>query len=108
MSSEPQARLHALDGLRGTMMLLGLVFHGACSYVTTDITKVWPYHDAAQSPLADILMSYLHAFRMPIFFVLAGFFAAMMLAKRAAEGCSPTVSSVSPSPSPSPCSCCSR
>lgn len=86
MSSEPQARLHALDGLRGTMMLLGLVFHGACSYVTTDITKVWPYHDAAQSPAADLLMSFLHAFRMPIFFVLAGFFAAMMLEKRGARG----------------------
>lgn len=86
MSSEPHARLHALDGLRGTMMLLGLVFHGACSYVTTNITKVWPYHDAAQSPAADLLMSFLHAFRMPIFFVLAGFFAAMMLEKRGLRG----------------------
>lgn len=86
MSAEPQARLHALDGLRGTMMLLGLVFHGACSYVTTDITKVWPYRDAAQSQTADFLMSYLHAFRMPVFFVLAGFFAAMLLEKRGASG----------------------
>ena len=86
MSSEPHARLHALDGLRGAMMLLGLVFHGACSYVTADITKAWPYRDAAQSQMADFLMSYLHAFRMPVFFVLAGFFAAMLLEKRGSVG----------------------
>jgi len=89
MSGRPadkQERLYALDGLRGTMMLLGLVFHGACSYVTTDITKIWPYHDVAQSAVADFAMSFLHAFRMPVFFVLAGFFAAMLYARRGAGG----------------------
>ena len=85
-AQEPQSRMHALDGLRGTMMLLGLVFHGSCSYVTTDITKIWPYHDVATSAFADFAMSFLHAFRMPIFFVLAGLFASMMFEKRGLRG----------------------
>ena len=79
-------RMHALDGLRGTMMLLGLVLHGACSYMVIGLGKVWPYQDAALSGSADFLVSFIHVFRMPIFFVLAGLFAAMLYSKRGAAG----------------------
>lgn len=79
-------RMHALDGLRGTMMLLGLVLHGACSYMTVGLGKVWPYQDPVHSGIADFLVSLIHVFRMPIFFVLAGLFGAMLYGKRGASG----------------------
>lgn len=85
-SAEQHGRLHALDGLRATMMLLGVVFHSACSYMTVGLGKVWPYKDQYQSVFADFLVSFLHVFRMPIFFVLAGLFAALLYSRRGAKG----------------------
>ena len=85
-AADTSGRMHALDGLRGTMMLLGLVLHGACSYMVTGLGKVWPYQDPTLSGSADFLVSFIHVFRMPIFFVLAGLFAAMLFSKRGAAG----------------------
>ena len=85
-SAEQHGRLHALDGLRATMMLLGVVFHSACSYMTVGLGKVWPYKDQYQSVFADFLVSFLHVFRTPIFFVLAGLFAALLYSRRGAKG----------------------
>src|SRR3954468_19557730 len=66
-------RYHALESLRAWMMLLGLWFHASCSYTTLPI--VWIYKDPATSRLLDAPLLLLHVFRMPIFFLLAGFFA---------------------------------
>lgn len=41
-----------------------------------------PFKDSKVTPLADMLLLFIHAFRMPPFFVLAGFLAAMMVATR--------------------------
>ncbi|MFN3323086.1 MAG: acyltransferase family protein [Bryobacteraceae bacterium] len=75
--SAPAARIHALDSLRGSMMLLGIWIHAACNYVTFPL-PVWPYKDSATSPLLDLPLMFIHVFRMPIFFVMAGFFARML------------------------------
>lgn len=79
-------RMHALDGLRASMMLLGLVIHTVVSYCVVDVTDVWPYNDTATTLFADHALLYIHVFRMPIFFVMAGFFAAMLYLRRGENG----------------------
>ncbi len=73
-------RLHAFDNLRALMMWLGVVLHVCVNHLT--IKTPIPWKDADVSPLADLLFIFIHAFRMPAFFILAGFLAAMMVAKR--------------------------
>ncbi len=58
------------------MMLLGLVLHTALNYMVFPNADSWPYKDAQTSTAFDILVAFIHAFRMPTFFVIAGFFAA--------------------------------
>lgn len=84
MSETKQPRLHALDNLRGLMMWLGIVIHASVIY--TVMLKGVPWHDTDTTPLADVLIIVIHSFRMPVFFILAGFFAAMLLQSRGAEG----------------------
>lgn len=79
-------RLHALDGLRAAMMLLGLVLHSAASYVTVPLRSAWPYQDLATSGVCDLLVFTIHLFRMPVFFVMAGFFAALLYQREGPRG----------------------
>ena len=73
-------RLYALDNLRALMMWLGIVLHVAAIYMTRD--SPLPWRDGSSTPLADVLTAFIHAFRMPVFFILAGFFVAMLVQKR--------------------------
>jgi peptidoglycan/LPS O-acetylase OafA/YrhL len=66
------------------MMLLGLVLHSAMGYVTFPTQEVWPFKDAHPNAFFDLLVMWIHAFRMPVFFVLAGFFAAFLHGARGA------------------------
>jgi peptidoglycan/LPS O-acetylase OafA/YrhL len=77
-------RLHAMDALRAVMMLLGLLLHAAASYGEIPYGADWPYKDQSTSPLADLLVVFIHVFRMPIFYVMAGFFAALLYYRRGA------------------------
>lgn len=79
-------RLPSLDALRAAMMLLGLVLHSAVSYITTPLGAAWPYKDAQTSIALDLLIFFIHLFRMPTFFVVAGFFAALLLERDGAAG----------------------
>ncbi|MFO0957542.1 MAG: acyltransferase family protein [Isosphaeraceae bacterium] len=79
-------RYHALDALRAIMMLLGVVIHTAISYGAAPSEAYWPYKDAATTPLCDLLVAWIHSFRMPLFFVLAGFFAALLADRRGLAG----------------------
>jgi len=63
--------LHVLDNLRATMMWLGIVLHVSVLYMSRP--SPLPWHDDQSSPLADLLVAVIHAFRMPLFFILAGF-----------------------------------
>jgi len=78
-------RLHSLDALRAAMMLLGLVLHSAASYTTTKLSA-WPYQDAKTSGLFDWIVFIIHLFRMPTFFVMAGFFAAFLYHREGPRG----------------------
>jgi glucans biosynthesis protein C len=86
MTTDPAAsnRLHALDNLRALMMWLGIVLHVAVIYAATEV--VLPWRDEARTPAADLLMAFIHAFRMPVFFILAGFFVALLLQGRGPAG----------------------
>lgn len=82
--STTNLRYHALDALRGVMMLCGVVIHAFCAYST--LPDVWWLKDHDQSAVVDALILFLHVFRMPVFFVMSGFFAAMLMQKRGEQG----------------------
>ena len=74
-------RLHALDALRALAMFLGVVLHAALGFMTFDVPFT-PVMDASRSVVFDIIVFFTHAFRMQAFFVVAGYFAALLLARR--------------------------
>jgi glucans biosynthesis protein C len=78
MTAPAPVRYHALDALRAAMMLLGLVLHSAVSYQVEPLYAAWPYKDQNTSTLFDLVFV-IHVFRMPVFFVAAGFFAAVLM-----------------------------
>lgn len=85
-ASLPWQRYHALDALRATMMLLGLVLHAAVSNTARPLGAAWPYHDPHTSPWFDLVVFMIHLFRMPVFFVVAGFFGALLYERDGARG----------------------
>ena len=68
------------------MMLLGLVIHSAASYTKEPLGAAWPYKDPNTSAFLDVVIFFIHLFRMPVFFVAAGFFAALLMARDGAGG----------------------
>lgn len=67
-------RYHDMDAMRGVMMVMGIVLH-ASQVFSAD--RLWHIYSVQSSSIADILVDVIHAFRMPAFFTLAGFFAAL-------------------------------
>jgi glucans biosynthesis protein C len=72
----PGSRYHALDGLRAAMMLLGIYLHAAVAYSPIG---GWPFKPAQLTAKLDQSIILIHVFRMPVFYVMAGFFAALLL-----------------------------
>lgn len=72
------ARRHDLDALRAIAMLLGILLHAGLSFAPFP----WPVQDTQQSELYGLMFSYIHGFRMPLFFLLSGFFTTMLWRKR--------------------------
>lgn len=80
------ARLHALDALRAVMMLLGLVIHTVSTYAIGDYGKAWPMKDNVTTHwLFDVIGNWIHLFRMPVFFLVAGFFGALLFYERSPQ-----------------------
>ncbi len=79
-------RLYALDSLRATMMLLGIVLHTVISYLPISLGPAWSYQDESQTIWALVVFVFIHAFRMQVFFVIAGFFSALLLDRRGTGG----------------------
>ena len=71
-------RLHYLDCLRAILMLLGIPYHTALAF---SIHQNWIVEANRDSILLSWAAQYSHTFRMPAFFLIAGFFA-MMLCRR--------------------------
>ena len=59
-------------------MLLGIVLHAALAF-TPD---VWVVQDKERHDLFGLLVEAIHGFRMPVFFLMSGFFTAMLWRRR--------------------------
>jgi Acyltransferase family/Ankyrin repeats (3 copies) len=68
-------RLHDLDALRATAMLIGIVYHAALSFA---IGFPWMIQDVAQAKWPFIFQAWVHGFRMQLFMLVSGFFTAML------------------------------
>jgi peptidoglycan/LPS O-acetylase OafA/YrhL len=80
MSTEnpANARRTDLDALRAGAMLLGIVLHASLSF----FQSFWMVTDSRQNSGFGFVFSAIHGFRMPLFFVMSGFFSAMLLHRR--------------------------
>lgn len=78
-------RLHYMDNLRAIIMIAGVFFHAALAY-SPFLHAVWMSADTINSPIMDWFIHFSHAFRMPLFFLLAGFFAALLIERRGSGG----------------------
>ena len=79
MNTSPSTRLHYLDATRAFALLLGIVFHASLSFMPVFIG--WAVMDVSTSYIAGGFALISHTFRMALFFLIAGFFSAMVLNK---------------------------
>lgn len=76
-------RYHALDSLRAAMMMLGIYLHVVVAYAPVG---GWPYKPAETTGALNLTLVLIHIFRMPVFYVMAGFFAALLYQRRGFRG----------------------
>jgi hypothetical protein len=74
-------RRHDLDALRASAMILGIAYHAALSLA---LNFPWFIQDPSSTSAMNMFASFVHGFRMPLFFVISGFFTAMLWQKRGA------------------------
>ena len=97
------SRYHALDALRAAMMFLGIYLHATVAYSPVG---GWPYKPAQLTTTLDFSVGLIHVFRMPVFYVMAGFFAALLLQRYGSAVPPTTASGASSCPSSSAGSSC--
>ncbi|HRQ64038.1 MAG TPA: acyltransferase family protein [Xanthomonadaceae bacterium] len=78
-------RYHYLDNLRALAMLGGVLFHAALAYSPL-AHPLFPTADRDNTVIVDLFAWFLHLFRMPLFFVVAGFFTALQVQRRGLGG----------------------
>jgi hypothetical protein len=71
-----------LDALRAVALLLGVVLHSALQYVLPP--GIWAVGTKTPNMFLGWLAYYLHSFRLEVFFLMAGFFAALVIQRRGA------------------------
>ncbi len=74
-------RFHGLDAVRGIAMLLGIVLHASLPYIEGLPKGLWP-SDKNTSNIIAIIFEFIHIWRMPIFFIIAGFFANLVITRK--------------------------
>jgi glucans biosynthesis protein C len=70
-------RINGFDALRTIAMWLGVVLHSLIVY-KSEPEPNWP-HDTTNYLFFDWLYEFIHIFRMPLFYLVAGFFSRMTL-----------------------------
>ncbi|MDG1984551.1 MAG: acyltransferase family protein [Planctomycetota bacterium] len=75
-------RRHDLDAVRSFAMSLGVVLHACLSLSFVP----WPIADEVRTEGMTALFAFIHGFRMPLFFLLSGYFAVMLWQRRGARG----------------------
>src|SRR5580658_1529973 len=76
-----QERLHALDAVRAFALLSGIVLHATMSFFLPI-----PAHDVSQSATLNVVFFLIHTWRMMTFFIVAGLFARLVIARRGTRG----------------------
>ncbi|HTU10812.1 MAG TPA: acyltransferase family protein [Allosphingosinicella sp.] len=79
-------RLHSLDALRAIALLLGVVLHSAMSFIESPVFPIWIVADNDPSPVMAVVFFFTHLFRMAAFFLIAGYFAHLLLERRGTWG----------------------
>ena len=80
----PSRRFHELDALRAFAMLLGIVLHAALFFMPDAWSKAYSAegYPAEVSNTYSLMFFAIHGFRMPVFFLLSGFFTALLWQRR--------------------------
>lgn len=81
MQGEKTRRLHHWDFSRALYLVLGIPFHAAVIY---SLSHEWSVASPDKSQVLTWLADFLHSFRMPGFFLLAGLFSMMLLDRQGA------------------------
>jgi peptidoglycan/LPS O-acetylase OafA/YrhL len=71
-------RRNDLDALRSFAMVLGIAVHASLAFFQAP----WPVHDTRPSGLLPLLFLAIHGFRMPLFFLLSGYFTMLVYERR--------------------------
>lgn len=76
-------RINGFDALRTVAMWLGIVLHSIIIYKVVPEPN-WPHDPFLNSYFFDWLYGYIHIFRMPLFFLVTGFFARLVIVRSGA------------------------
>lgn len=75
-------RFHSLDAVRAFALLAGIVLHATMTFIPGFTLKPdRPSLDVEPSTTLAVLFFVIHIFRMSVFFVIAGFFARLLVAR---------------------------
>jgi peptidoglycan/LPS O-acetylase OafA/YrhL len=75
------SRRHDLDALRAFAMLLGILLHATISFIP-GVGLFWGVEDSRPAAAYGLVVAFIHGWRMPLFFLISGFFTAMLWRKR--------------------------
>ena len=73
-------RLYGLDFVRCFAMLMGLIIHAPIVFMIQDITGVKFF--GFKSEILNVILGWIHMWRMPLFFLISGFFSQLILEKK--------------------------
>jgi fucose 4-O-acetylase-like acetyltransferase len=74
-------RLHYMDNIRAIALMLGIIYHASLAY-SPFMANIWFTADSQNHAIFDTLSHWLHLFRMPLSFIIAGFFAGHLIEKK--------------------------
>ena len=76
--SHGSGRIHYMDAMRATLMMFGIVLHSSQIF---NPAQTWVIGSEQTFPLAGWLVDAIGIFRMPAFFIVAGFFCLLSMQK---------------------------
>ena len=78
---DKQERYHGLDFVRAMAMMLGLSVHVNIFYFSED-RMFWSAGEYHGDPINQFVAFFIFQFRMPLFYMLAGFFALLVIERK--------------------------
>ena len=76
-----QERYHGLDFVRAMAMILGMSVHVNIFYFTED-RMFWSAGEYHGDPINQFIAFFIFQFRMPLFYMLAGFFSLLVIERK--------------------------